>query len=278
MRGCFRRRGHENRLMGTTRNGPVVLSYDVDGRGADLLLIAGSASTRAIWALARPHLAQRFRTIAFDNRDSGESTIVRDPYSIKDLAEDALAVLDAAGSERAHVIGHSLGGVVAQELAFAHAHRFESLTLVSTWARSDVYANNVMELLGSLTESVRDDRTLLAAILYIGAGETTLRSNALFDMVDAAMALGPLAPRPALLRQWNLDSGVDTVARLPELSLPVHAIWGSEDRLLPPWHSRQLIEAIPQARGTAIEGSGHNPMIVAPELFAQSVAAFIDTT
>lgn len=84
-----------------------------------------------------------------------------------------------------------------------------------------------MELLASLTKSAGDDRILLAAILFAGAGETALRSNALFDMVDASMALGPLSPRPALLRQWNLDLGVDTLARLADLSLPVHAVWGT---------------------------------------------------
>jgi pimeloyl-ACP methyl ester carboxylesterase len=262
--------------MPAAKNGTVTLSYDIDGNGADLLLISGTASTRAIWALARPQLAQRFRTIAFDNRDSGESTIVSEPYSTKDLAEDAGAVLDAAGAACAHVLGHSMGGVVAQELALAHARRVESLTLVSTWARGDLYANNVMGLLRSLTESVDDDRILLAAILFAGAGEATLRSNALFDIVDAAMALGPLAPRPALLRQWNLDLSVDTLGRLAGLTLPVHVIWGSEDRLLPPWHSQQLLEAIPCARGTAIEASGHNPMVDAHDLFAQSVSAFIN--
>lgn len=261
--------------MPSAKNGSIVLSYDIDGEGADLLLISGTASTRAIWTLVRPHLAQRFRTIAFDNRDSGESTIVSESYSAKDLAEDALAVLDAAGSRRAHVLGHSMGGVAAQELALAHAHRVTSLTLISAWARGDVYANNVMELLASLTKSVDDDRILLAAILFAGAGATTLRSNALFDMVDASMALGSLAPRPALLRQWNLDLEVDTLARLAGLSLPVHVVWGTEDRLLPPWHAQQLLDTIAHARGTAIEGSGHNPMVDAPDLFAQSVAAFI---
>lgn len=251
------------------------LEYDVDGEGADLLLVCGSASTRVIWSLVRPQLAARFRTIAFDNRDSGESTIARESYSARDLAEDALAVLDAAGSRKAHVLGHSLGGVVAQELALAHAHRVTSLTLVSTWARGDVYANNVVELLASLTESVNDDRTLLAAILFAGAGTTTLRSNKLFDMADGAMALGPLAPRAALLRQWKLDLEIDTLTRLSGLSLPVHVMWGSEDRLLPPWHSQQLLDAIPHARGTAIDGSGHLPMVVAPDRFAQSITAFI---
>jgi len=261
--------------MPTAQNGSVVLSYDVVGDGADLLLISGSASTRAVWALARPHLAQRFRTIAFDNRDSGESTIVSEPYSASDLAGDAIAVLDAAGSEHAHVLGHSMGGVAAQELALAQARRVSSLTLVSSWARGDLYANNVMQFLASLTKSIDDDRILLAAILFVGAGATTLRSNALFDMVDAAMALGPLAPRPALLRQWNLDLGVDTLPLLAGLSLPVHVIWGDEDRLLPPWHSQQLLETIPHAKGTAIAGSGHLPMVVAPDIFAKSATAFI---
>lgn len=261
--------------MPTARNGPVELAYDVQGQGPDVLLISGSASTRAIWTLARPLLTKSFRTIAFDNRDSGESTIAGDPYDLLDLARDSLAVLDAAQSGRTHAIGHSLGGVVAQELALAHAGRIASLTLVSTWGRNDTYSRNVIELLSSLTESVASDRSLLAAILFAGAGTTTLRTTSLFEMVDAAMALGPLVPRPELARQWNLDLNVDTLDRLSELRLPVHVIWGSEDRLLPPWHSQQLLAAIPAAKATPIDACGHLPMVVAPEAFSRAVSAFL---
>ncbi|MGC1380765.1 MAG: alpha/beta fold hydrolase [Candidatus Baltobacteraceae bacterium] len=261
--------------MSKARNGAVELAYDVVGEGPDLLLVAGSASTRAIWALVRPRLSESFRTIAFDNRDSGESTIAAEPYALGDLARDAIAVLDAAGSRRAHVVGHSMGGAVAQELALAYAGRVATLTLVATWARGDTYSKNMMELLCGLSESVADDRTLLAAILFAGAGVTTLRTSSLFEMVDAAMALGPLAPRAGLLRQWQLDTSVDTLARLGGLEMPVHVVWGSEDRLLPGWYARQLLDVLPHAEATEIDACGHLPMVVAPERFAAAIMAFV---
>jgi pimeloyl-ACP methyl ester carboxylesterase len=261
--------------MRTAVNDNVELPFDVEGTGPDLLLIAGTASTRAIWSLVRPELARSFRTIAFDNRDSCESTIASQQYGIHDLARDALAVLEAAGSARAHVLGHSMGGVVAQELALSHGSRIASLTLVSTWGRGDAYSRNVMELMSSLTAGIVEDRTLLAAILFAGAGTTTLRNESLFDMVDAAMALGPLAPRSGLLRQWHLGSSVDTLARLGKLIAPVHVMWGDEDRLLPPWFSEQLVAAMPHAHATPMPACGHLPMVVAPEAFTQAVTAFL---
>jgi pimeloyl-ACP methyl ester carboxylesterase len=264
--------------MRTARNGDIELAYDVQGEGADLLLISGSASTRPLWTLVRPQWAQRFRTIAFDLRDSGASSVASEAYTLRDLAGDAVAVLDSAGSSRAHVVGHSLGGAIAQELAFARGDRLASLTFVSTWARGDLYAKNVMQLLLALTESVPDDRTLLAAILFAGAGMTTLRSESLFDMADAAVALGSLAPRAALARQWRLDLTVDTLDRLPGLTMPVHVVWGAEDRLLPQWYSQQILDAVPHAVGTAIDASGHLVMVAAPESFGRAVARFIDVT
>jgi pimeloyl-ACP methyl ester carboxylesterase len=261
--------------MPKTQNDVVELAFDIEGEGPDLLLISGSASTRAIWRLVRPQLAQSFRTIAFDNRDSGESSIASAPYAFDDLAKDAIAVLDAANSRRAHVLGHSMGGVVAQELGFLQAGRIASLTLVSSLAGSDTYSRNIISFLRSLTESVDDDRVLLAGILFAGAGTTTLRSGSLFDMVDAAMAVGPLAPRSALVRQWDLDTSVDTLPRLAGLTLPVHVVWGSEDRLLQRWHFQQLLETARNAKGTVIDACGHLPMIVAPDEFNRAVVAFL---
>jgi pimeloyl-ACP methyl ester carboxylesterase len=259
----------------TAINAGVELAYDVEGSGPDLLLVVGTASNRALWTLVRPQLAQSFRTIAFDNRDSGESTIASGPYALADLAADALAVLDAAGSRKAHVLGHSLGGAIVQELALTYPERLASLTLACTWARGDGYSRNLMRLMHALTTSVADDRTLLAAIIFMGSGMTTLQQASLWEMTDAAMALGSLAPRDALARQWELCLTVDTLARLPTLDLPVHVLWGAEDRLLPPPLSRALIEAIPGAVETRIDACGHVPMIDAPDAFVAAVSAFL---
>ena len=87
--------------MPTARRDGIALAYDIQGEGPDLLLIAGTAADRTMWTQIRPQLSEHFRTIAFDNRDSGESTICSDGYVMLDLAKDAVSVLDAAGAERA---------------------------------------------------------------------------------------------------------------------------------------------------------------------------------
>ena len=256
-------------------NDGVELAYDIEGSGPDLLLVAGTASTRPLWSLVRPKLARSFRTIAFDNRDSGESTLATAPYTLHDLAADAVAVLDAAGSTKAHVLGHSMGGAIAQQLAFDAPPRLTSLTLACAWARGDGYSKNLMSLMQALAENVRDDRTLLASILFMGSSVTTLNRTDLWETTDAAMALGALAPRAALARQWGLDLTVDTLDRLPELKLPVHVIWGDEDRLVPAVLARNLIGAIPGAFETHLTACGHVPMVDAPDAFAESVTAFL---
>jgi pimeloyl-ACP methyl ester carboxylesterase len=261
--------------MGTAHNGDVELAFDVEGEGPDLLMIAGTASDRALWSLVRPALAQSWRTIAFDNRDSGASSIVSQPYGFADLAADAAAVLDGAGARAAHVLGHSMGGVIAQELALALPARCHSLTLACSWARTDRYARNCMELMGALAHGVADERTLLASLLWVGAAPATLREVDIWEKTDAAMALGPLVPREALVRQWNLNLQADTLDRLPRLRLPAHVIWCSDDRLLPQPLSRTLQEAIPGAVETRIDACGHLPMVDRPQAFCDAVTGFL---
>ncbi len=223
----------------------------------------------------RPNLSQSFRTIVFDNRDSGDSTIATAPYTFVDLAVDAAAVLDAAGARRAHVVGHSMGGVIAQEFALRYPQRCASLTLVCSWARTDGYARNAITLMQALSRSACDERTLLAAILWSGAGTATLHDLDLWEWADAAMALGPLAPREALGRQWALNLEVDTLERLRALAVPAHVIWCDEDHFLPQPLSRQLLEAIPGARETRIAACGHSPMVHSPAMLSTAIAGFL---
>jgi pimeloyl-ACP methyl ester carboxylesterase len=109
----------------------------------------------------------------------------------------------------------------------------------------------------------------------MGGGESALNRTDLWESTDAASALGPLAPRAALARQWELDLSVDTLDRLPEIACPVHVLWGDEDRLVPASLTRTLLRALPRAFETRLAGCGHVPMVEAPEAFAQSVTAFL---
>jgi pimeloyl-ACP methyl ester carboxylesterase len=103
--------------MPFVENQGTKIYWDEQGQGAPVLLIMGLGYASALWHRARPVLAQRFRTMAFDNRGVGLSDVPPAPYSIATMAADAAAVLDAAGVARAHVFGISMGGIIAQEFA-----------------------------------------------------------------------------------------------------------------------------------------------------------------
>ncbi|WP_448044271.1 alpha/beta fold hydrolase [Bradyrhizobium liaoningense] len=257
-------------------NKAVHLAYDVSGSGPDLLLIAGTSADRGLWTQVRPALNERFRTIAFDNRDSGASAASPGDYVIRDLVDDTVAVLDAAGSERAHVLGHSLGGVIAQELALAHPDRVASLTLANSWARRDTYVTSVFELAKDLSRSIADDALRLRAIYFMALGVTTLRSLPLAGIVEQVLAAGPAQSRQAVVRQWQIDLDADTLERLPAIKASTHVLWSTGDKLLPEPHGRDLVRGIPNATETVLEGIGHAPMIEDPAAFTAAVLGFLD--
>jgi pimeloyl-ACP methyl ester carboxylesterase len=115
--------------MPFARNGTVKLHWESFGEGPAVLLVAGQGITVDGWWATIPVLARSFRVIAFDNRDTGSSSRVPWPYSVAQMARDAVAVLDAAGEQRAHVYGISLGSLVAQEVALRHPDRVQALVL-----------------------------------------------------------------------------------------------------------------------------------------------------
>jgi pimeloyl-ACP methyl ester carboxylesterase len=115
--------------MPFARNGTVKLYWESVGQGPAVLLVAGRGMTVDGWWATIPVLARSFRVIAFDNRDTGRSSRMAWPYSVAQMADDAVAVLDAAGEQRAHVYGISLGSLVAQEVALRHPDRVQALVL-----------------------------------------------------------------------------------------------------------------------------------------------------
>src|SRR5688500_1132725 len=110
-------------------NGPVKIYWEEEGSGEPLLLIMGLGYSLEMWHRVRPLLTERFRVIAFDNRGVGRSDVPEPGYSIPDMAADAVAVLDAAGVESAHVLGVSMGGYIAQALTAEYPDRVKSLVL-----------------------------------------------------------------------------------------------------------------------------------------------------
>ena len=130
--------------MPRLRVGDLELAYEVCGDGAPLLLLMGLGGDRQGWDLVRPELARRHRLVLLDNRDAGESAEAAGPYGLADMAADAVALMDALGIERFHVLGASMGGAIAQHLALQAPARVASLVVAATWGRTDAFLAAVL--------------------------------------------------------------------------------------------------------------------------------------
>jgi pimeloyl-ACP methyl ester carboxylesterase len=257
----------------TIRDG-LELHYEIKGDGPPLLLLSGTLSSRQVWGLVARRL-KGFKIVLMDNRDSGLSTLALSDYSILDLAKDAFAILDHAGIPAAHLAGHSMGGAVAQEMALLHPERVLSLTLISTWAKTDVYSGSGMRLFALLRARLTDDREFLHANTLIVNAASQLQFMAMEDVGEWILHYGNLQPADAYQRNVRASQPHDTLHRLPSIQCPTLVIWGDEDKVFPHWHARQLIDTIPGAKELHLKGVGHMAILQAADKVSAAIAAHI---
>jgi pimeloyl-ACP methyl ester carboxylesterase len=260
----------------TTNGGhmPVVdrgshrLHWTEQGSGTPLLLIMGAAYSSRLWYPCLDALAAQHRVIAFDNRGIGQSSAVRGG-SIADMADDALAVLDAAGVDSAHVYGVSLGGVVALQTALQSPERVRSLVLGCTGILDDAKprAPRVLNLLAHLPAG------LLASVGRKGYG-----SAAPADAIerDLAVLRGEKRTATGLKQQQNALRAYSTSkGAVGKITLPALVLHGTEDRAVRLAWGQELAETLPNARLVTYEGAGHNYLVSYPEQANADVLAFL---
>ncbi len=152
--------------MSVSQVNGIDLYYNIQGSSKNelLLLIAGFDSDSSSWAAMMRALIKQYQVLRFDNRGIGRTEAPDNPYSIKQMAADAAALLDYLSISQVHVAGHSMGGQIAQELALAHPEKIQSLILLLPWARGDEKSNSLIKLFGDLTEKL--EGTLYQRVLW----------------------------------------------------------------------------------------------------------------
>jgi pimeloyl-ACP methyl ester carboxylesterase len=229
------------------------------GAGEPLLLIQGMSGTHLSWG--EPFLTdleRDFDVISYDHRGVGLSDRVSEPFSIGDLAEDAAGVLDALGLESAHVMGISMGGMVAQELALRHPERIRTLTIGCSYSGgpgSMLTDEGVVQQLGEAMLSGDRERAIRTGFeVNVSPGYGADHSNfaVFFEMAQTFPA-----PVAVIMLQAQAIQGHDTSARLGEIDIPTLVVHGSEDKMLDVANGRMIASRIPGARLEVLEGVGH---------------------
>jgi 3-oxoadipate enol-lactonase len=235
------------------------LHYLRAGAGEPLLLIQGMSATHLAWG--RPfldELERSFDTIVFDNRGMGRSGPAQLPFTTADLAADTLGLLDALELETVHVVGISMGGMIAQELALAHSERIRTLTIGASYCGgpgSTLMAPEDLQLLGEAYAS-GDRERVFRAMWEINLSPAFRAEDSRFAAFTEMGSALP-APQPVVLQQMRACGAHDTHERLGRIELPTLVIHGDVDRLLAYENGRQIAAAIPGARLETLEGVGH---------------------
>jgi len=266
--------------MPHTRVDDVELNYRLRGEGPPLLLICGYSADHFYWNLQLAPLARKFTVIVFDNRGIGGSSRGTAPFTIERFAKDASGLLDALGIPRAHVVGHSMGGMIAQELVLRFPRQVDRLVLAGSMARlprvgrfAGPFWADILEQCG-LETFVRTAMTWNYSHRFFE--ERWEEAMRLRDLLIAHRREVPLAPE-VVRAQYQALLAHDTVARLGEIVQPTLVLVGQEDILIPPHFSEELARGIRGARLEVVEGVGHALNIEAPELFNRAVEAFLGT-
>ena len=248
--------------------------YETLGEGDPLLLIPGLGTTKRMWEDIAPDLASFFSLILIDNRDVGLSVGKRHPTSTADWAADIVELLDRLQLTQAHVLGVSLGGVIAQRLAIDHPSRVDRLVLVSCADCFSPYLRQMARLLGhSLRHFPRE--TFVRTVELLGTSPEYLDSypEKVEQRVLSKCRSG-ISGR-AVARQLRALSCSEIDSRHYHISAPTLVIAGEHDAMIPSCYSRRMAERIPGSRFVVVPGAGHNPMVDSPETVLPEVIEFL---
>jgi 3-oxoadipate enol-lactonase len=259
--------------MATYVHDGLTLWYQERGAGTPVIFIAGTMSDHTTWDLVIPQLGG-LRSITPDNRDVGNSDIARHDYSVRDMAGDILALMGHLGLERASIVGHSLGGKIAQQVAILAPARVDKLVLVCSSAQHDVQSRSLMDLWISLREEIADDLVFAEVICLCAMGPDPLAQFSLQEAAETWRKKTRPQRGSAFIRNVEASLGNDTFAQLGEITAPTLVIYSDCDRIFTKKHGEQLVAAIPGARGILMEHCGHAPMAERPAEFARILQQF----
>ncbi|HEV7935362.1 MAG TPA: alpha/beta hydrolase [Actinomadura sp.] len=254
----------------------VRLTYEVTGDGPPLLLIQGLGYGRWGWEPLAAPLAEMFTVIAFDNRGAGDSDAPPGPYSTETMAADAAAVLDAAGVERAHVMGASLGGMIAQMLAIGHPDRVDRLVLgCTTPGGPDAHPlpAGTVELMRRAGELPPEEAS--RRFVHNALSEDTLRDRPEVPARILRHRRAVPQDQAAWQAQAAASLGHDAGGRLAGIGARTLVLHGTADQVVDPRNAGLLAGRIPDVRVELLDGLGHLFFWERPDQVAALVGSFL---
>ena len=258
----------------TVTVGDATLAVEVEGDGDPVLLIAGLGGRMAFWSRQRPALNRHFKLVLHDHRGTGDSSRSEIEYSVAQMTADVLALMDALGVDQAHIVGHSTGGAIAQQLALDHGDRVKRIVLSATWPGRDPFFQQLFALRRQLLETCGPDAYMLDGTLRaLPAAWLQPRGDDLATLV--AERVEQFAGMKIELSRIDAVMAFDLRDRLGEIEHPTLVICAADDQITPLPFTRELATKIAGAQLVTVSFGGHFFPQVEPDAFNQQVIEFL---
>jgi len=262
--------------MPTVNVGDIDMYYEVHGEGEPLLLIAGLSEDLTSWIFQIPEFSKKYRVIVFDNRGVGRTDVPDIPYSTEMMADDSAGLLNALGIEKAHILGHSMGSWIAQELALKYPQLIRSLILVSAGTQETHMGKHLIDTWARMArEGVNREIYVRELLLWVFTDKFFENTEMVQMAVDTLMTSPYPQPAHGLIRQVGACLEHNTKDRIGNITAPTLVLTGKEDILAPVRMSEELAAGIAGAELAVLEGAGHGLYYEVADKFNRAVLEFL---
>jgi 3-oxoadipate enol-lactonase len=262
--------------MATAQNGGVGLYFEEHGAGNEtIVLVPGLGLTARAWTGVIDELKSDYRVVAVDPRGAGRSDKPDIPYTGETSATDARAIFDAAGIDRGHFVGMSMGGMIGQEFAIRFPERVKSLVLASTYAALDAWSRRLFEVRKQMILELGLLDHFKLSIMFVFSPFAFRRMADQVAAIEASLTENP-PDKNAYLRQLQYCMDHDTVGRLDQIRAPTLVVTGLHDILTSPIQGRELTDWIDGARYAEFADASHGLIFEEPGEFSRLVRDFVE--
>jgi aminoacrylate hydrolase len=255
--------------------GDCHLYYERHGTGFPVLFISGLNGAAAYWREQLPGFAKRFEVVLHDHRGVGQSDHSRISYTVERIAGDVVHLMDALGIDKAHIVGHSTGGAIAQVLAIEHPARLASIVIAASWTKADAYFRRLFALRKEILARLGPPSYLQASSLLLYPAFWITRNNEKLRQHEA-QALATFSPPEVVMARIDAVLAFDRTADLARIRTPALVVAAQDDIVTPAYFSEELARLIPGAEAKFFAQGGHCFTQVMAREFNQAVLPFLE--
>jgi pimeloyl-ACP methyl ester carboxylesterase len=264
-------------IMPVCRLPGLELYYVERGQGEPLIFVNGLAGDSMSWMGQLKTFSRQYRCLAIDNRDVGQSTYANSSYTVHDLASDLIGFCEQLRLGPAHIVGVSMGGMIAQEMALAAPDRVASLALVNTLAAADDWFRATLDLFKLIRQQGPDTATFFSRVLPWWVSHEFFLDSGRTSWLMWLLSQNPYAQKlDGFLRQLEAVAAHSATSRLAGIRCPVLILSGVDDHIMPPRFALELKRLIPHAQLQQVSGVGHALPLENPVLFNSSLTQFLN--